>query len=597
LAFSDEYGLLAVGTAHGVVLYDNIQSVIVLAKCTLNAQDIANADDNPMSRRKSLKKSLRESFRRLRKGRSQRNKKSTPTTTDPIKRELPRSDSPETRPVERAIEARSGSEDGLGSMVRCLHFAETFIANPNTTSPTLWAGTNSGQVLVFLLTIPAKSGEKRKEDKISCVLGKEIQLKHRAPVISIQVLDSKGFPLTNCKESPHKVIIASEEQFKMFLLPTLKPCGKYKLTAHEGARIRKVGFTSFISKADSGYSENCLTCLTNQGDLAIHSLPEIRRHVIQPQCMKKEDVIGISTFVFTPQGEAFFLASSSELARVSMAAAYCKQSEGQLIIAPNARYEIKDKKNELTKQKEAAEAAVVARQNQLNEQQAQGVKSPVSNGDPHNDTTVSDISADITLDSVRDHTMSQQQLLDTTMSSSTSKTSIKETPKPTAIEEVPETKDEITVANGESEDLNDAIESLESTVITDHQQIPDNPPSLDQKSESETENDDTIIEDTPENITIEHNETTDSVNETVHEKTIENMSENKTNVVSEERVTCVDEPIADESNKPEQATNNIDDAATIQDDEIDEAPLASMESDPAPLASLDSSTTAEMPSM
>ena len=38
LAFSDEYGLLAVGTAHGVVLYDNIQSVIVLAKCTLNAQ-------------------------------------------------------------------------------------------------------------------------------------------------------------------------------------------------------------------------------------------------------------------------------------------------------------------------------------------------------------------------------------------------------------------------------------------------------------------------------------------------------------------------------------------------------------------------------
>ena len=39
----------------------------------------------------------------------------------------PRSDSPEARPVERAIEARTGSEDGLGSMVRCLHFAETFM--------------------------------------------------------------------------------------------------------------------------------------------------------------------------------------------------------------------------------------------------------------------------------------------------------------------------------------------------------------------------------------------------------------------------------------------------------------------------------------
>ena len=40
-----------------------------------------------------------------------------------------RAESPEARPLERAIEARSGSEDGLGSMVRCLHFAETFIAN------------------------------------------------------------------------------------------------------------------------------------------------------------------------------------------------------------------------------------------------------------------------------------------------------------------------------------------------------------------------------------------------------------------------------------------------------------------------------------
>ena len=56
---------------------------------------------------------------------------------------------------------------------------------------------------------------------------------------------------------------------------------KYKLTAHEGARIRKIGFVTFLSKADKDYSENCLTCLTNQGDLVIHSLPELRRQVLQ----------------------------------------------------------------------------------------------------------------------------------------------------------------------------------------------------------------------------------------------------------------------------------------------------------------------------
>jgi lethal(2) giant larvae protein len=35
---------------------------------------------------------------------------------------------------------------------------------------------------------------------------------------------------------PHKVVIASEEQFKLFSLPQLKPVNKFKLTANEGAR-------------------------------------------------------------------------------------------------------------------------------------------------------------------------------------------------------------------------------------------------------------------------------------------------------------------------------------------------------------------------
>lgn len=69
-----------------------------------------------LSRRKSFKKTLRESFRRLRKGRSTRNNPGAPAPAT------------ETRPVERQIEARS-QDDGMGSMVRCLTFAQTFITN------------------------------------------------------------------------------------------------------------------------------------------------------------------------------------------------------------------------------------------------------------------------------------------------------------------------------------------------------------------------------------------------------------------------------------------------------------------------------------
>lgn len=99
-----------------MVLYDYKNNRPVLHKCTLNPNDLTGAGET-ISRRKSFKKSLRESFRRLRKGRSTRN---IPAVNIPA----------ETRPVERQIEARA-VDDGMGSMIRCLTFAQTYITNGN----------------------------------------------------------------------------------------------------------------------------------------------------------------------------------------------------------------------------------------------------------------------------------------------------------------------------------------------------------------------------------------------------------------------------------------------------------------------------------
>ena len=95
-------------------------------------------------------------------------------------------------------------------------------------SATLWAGTNSGYIYVFTIAIPPS--EKRATTPLTVQLGKEIHLKHGAPVINIMILDaaSRPFPepLAVKKEaSPppdtsgqHKVLICSEEQFKVFNL-------------------------------------------------------------------------------------------------------------------------------------------------------------------------------------------------------------------------------------------------------------------------------------------------------------------------------------------------------------------------------------------
>lgn len=116
LALQSNWNLVAAGTGHGLVLFDYHNHFPVLHRCTLNPNDLTGAGE-ALSRRKSFKKTLRESFRRLRKGRSTRNNPGA--TQTPIT---------ETRPIERQIEARP-VDDGMNSLVRCLTFAQTFIAN------------------------------------------------------------------------------------------------------------------------------------------------------------------------------------------------------------------------------------------------------------------------------------------------------------------------------------------------------------------------------------------------------------------------------------------------------------------------------------
>jgi len=249
-----------------------------------------------------------------------------------------------------------------------------------------------------------------------------------------------------------------------------------------------------------------------------------------------------------------------------------------------------------TSTSEDAEAAAVARQNQLNEQQAQGNKSPVANGDPHNETTISEISADITIDSVKDHTMAQQQLLDSTMTSTTSKSSIK--PPPVIVEEVVDEKveesnpaaapsEQITETNGvngSTEDVNGIAESLESTVITDH--INDQTTEIipDLKNDLDGDITLTVEDNNHHDDTANNDQENDDVNETViHEKTIlETTTKVKNEISTAVTDAKVDEQILDESKEVLEEV---------------QAPLASMESDPAPLASLDSANSSDLQSM
>lgn len=437
IALQTKWGLLSAGTAHGLVLYDFKNNRPVLHKCTLNPNDLTGAGE-PISRRKSFKKSLRESFRRLRKGRSTRNAQPN----------IPA----ETRPVERQIEARQ-VDDGMGSMIRCLTFAQTYITNVNTTVPTLWSGTNSSCVSIFILHIPQPNPTSEEPLKpIMGQLAKEIQIKHKAPVIAISLFDAHNVPL-DFQDSPgigpHKVVIASEEQFKLFSLPQLKPINKFKLTAHEGARVRRMQFGEFTCSVSPEqlnpsphkgvrpasplaappppdhaehpaenilYKEYALLCLTNLGDVLVLSIPEFKRQ-INAAAIRREDINGISSLCFTNHGEALYMMSSSEIQRITLSAKKIVSPSGSIdledwdddrdideIIDHNPETEEGNENTtiEAVTPLSGAGSDIAVNKNERLTNGVEASPTSITNNNLGNDT-ISSSMGDITIDSVRDH--------------------------------------------------------------------------------------------------------------------------------------------------------------------------------------------------
>ncbi|XP_058650022.1 LLGL scribble cell polarity complex component 2 isoform X2 [Onychostoma macrolepis] len=328
IALHSEWKLVAFGTSHGFGLYDYHQRNNILVKCTLNPSD-QMAMEGPLSRVKSIKKSLRQSFRRIRRSRVSMRKHHTTNAAKlqeiNARLEAEALQEMELAPVQRKIEARS-SDDSFTGLVRTLYFADTFVSDSSHSTPSLWAGTNGGAVFAYVLRVPAL--ERRAENPVVAHAAKEIQLMHRAPVVGLVVLDGKGAPLPEPLEvahdlarSPemhgsHHLLVVSEEQFKLFTLPKVSSKSKLKLTAVDGSRVRRVGVAWFGSRTDEQL-ESSLVVLSNQGELHVISLPSIKMMVHYP-CIRREDVSGIASCVFTKYGQGFYLMSPSEFERFSL---------------------------------------------------------------------------------------------------------------------------------------------------------------------------------------------------------------------------------------------------------------------------------------
>merc|ERR550532_640457 len=199
------------------------------------------------------------------------------------------------------------------STVRYLFFADTFLRNGKDSSPSLWVGTHAGSVYSYLVTIP----EERESAEAKLKLAKEIKLLHRAPVVYMNILDHSGFPLPDLsavavgKESPadmsghHHLLVCSEEQMKLFTLPSLKSKYKEKLTAVHGLKVRKAAPVKH--RSDNAHTtQNFLACMLNDGSVCTFSLPALFRQYSH-DLVSADNKIACMFTEFASDGNAYVL--------------------------------------------------------------------------------------------------------------------------------------------------------------------------------------------------------------------------------------------------------------------------------------------------
>lgn len=138
------------------------------------------------------------------------------------------------KPIERQVESREFKpmDDIPPSVIRYMYFVRTFITSSQQQTNSLWVGTNTGVIYIYALQFVNQQQQQQQQltvvgaappppqqsskssaaaaaaaattttcltrtptQTVNCLLAKEMRLKHRAPVVHIQVIDQSMQPL------------------------------------------------------------------------------------------------------------------------------------------------------------------------------------------------------------------------------------------------------------------------------------------------------------------------------------------------------------------------------------------------------------------
>lgn len=318
--------LIACGTLHGLVLIGcptdgDAEAVVITTHCTvpmnsLASQEAALGEGWGRRRTRELKKSLRSSFRRLRRRSTRRmehpsvnRQLSTNADNKSVKVEFVEN---EVEYEERAIEDRpkDTANDGL---IRCIKINISSLKKKSTIgtserSLNLFVGTYGGQIIWFQSDNSIEGLSFLSPMNMRLV--KHYQFQHRAPILYFNCLNSdpvstksmengKSEYETGLHKRSEQLLVITEEQIRLYAFPTFALKSKIRVTAHDGFRLKNGHIVTMNDDRMSGHhnSKENLICATNNGGqfLILNSANLRKKDVVQ--FVDKTDLLALNYMI------------------------------------------------------------------------------------------------------------------------------------------------------------------------------------------------------------------------------------------------------------------------------------------------------------
>uniref|UniRef100_A0A0N5A3T9 LLGL domain-containing protein n=1 Tax=Parastrongyloides trichosuri TaxID=131310 RepID=A0A0N5A3T9_PARTI len=271
---NNEY-VLAIGTEYSLHIYSFKKRKIIFETSTYTQAELAHISNAPLNRFKSLKKSLRQTFRRKQKIDSDGNKVFENENLRTVERQI------EARAIAKANECMLGKDPYV---VKILIVKESF---HNDCVLNLYFGLYKGEIHSYILSDIINNCNRKIFPSDTLIY------KHDAPIVDMKELKIPG-DLTSSR-----LLVSNEE--RIFTLPLVcsrvrKDNYKWKITKHTGCRIKSLNFYNIFS------NDLFISASLSNGEICGIVLSDKKKYTLK-KFSDERNKNAIATSMLLPTGE------------------------------------------------------------------------------------------------------------------------------------------------------------------------------------------------------------------------------------------------------------------------------------------------------